>query len=222
MFFAAVALAATTLYPAMAPLAKYLMAPADEIVFARSAAPDAISKNAEVQVLTASGYKVAVKGTNGFVCLAERSWDNPFDDPEFWNTKIRTPQCFNAAAARSVLPEYLARTRWVLAGIGRVEVMNRLKAAVASREIGEPQTGSMVYMLSKQQYINDAAAAWHPHLMFFYPRTAASAFGADMPGTQIYSATDAIVPSTVFFVPVSKWSDGTPYVAPAGGHHHHH
>lgn len=222
MFIAAVALAATTLYPTMAPLAKYLMPPADEIVFARSAAPDAISKNAEVQVLTAGGYKIAVHGTNGFVCLVERSWDNAFDDPEFWNTKIRTPQCFNPAAARTVLPEYLLRTGWVLSGFDRASVEKRLKAAVAANTIGEPERGALVYMMGKHQYINDDGEAWHPHVMFFFPRTPAAALGADMPGSPIYSFTDPVVPSTVFFVPVSKWSDGTPYVAPVGHHHHRH
>jgi hypothetical protein len=221
MLLLAATLAAALQYPAMAPLAKYLMPPADEIVLARSAAADSVSKNAEVQVLTSSGYKVAVKGTNGFVCLVERSWDNTFDDPQFWNTKIRTPQCFNAVAASTVLPEYLLRTGWVLAGFDRAEVGNRLKAAVAKGDIGEPGSGALVYMLSKHQYINDDGGAWHTHVMFFFPRTKAAALGADMPGSPIYSFTDAVVPSTVFFIPVSKWSDGTPYVAPGKMHHHH-
>ncbi len=220
MFFAVVALAAS-LYPTMAPLVKYQMAPADEIVFARSAAPDSISKSAEIQVLTASGYKVAVHGTNGFVCLVERSWDNAFDDPQFWNPKVRTPQCFNGQAARSVLPEYLLRTEWVLSGFDRATVGQRLKGAVSAGQIGEPDRGAMAYMMGKHQYINDDAGAWHPHLMFFLPRTPAAQLGADMPGSPIYSFTDSIVPSTVFFVPVGKWSDGTPYEAPAGHHHHH-
>jgi hypothetical protein len=35
---------------------------------------------------------------NGFVCIVERSWTSA-PDPDFWNPKVRTPICFNAAAA---------------------------------------------------------------------------------------------------------------------------
>ncbi len=62
-------------YPAMAPLREYLIAErASEIAVARSAAPASISDGAEVMVLGQAGYTRAVKGSNGFVCLVERSW----------------------------------------------------------------------------------------------------------------------------------------------------
>ena len=48
-------------YPAMAPLAQYLMPEADEIVLARSAAPRAVSDEADVMVLRKEGYVTAVK-----------------------------------------------------------------------------------------------------------------------------------------------------------------
>jgi hypothetical protein len=44
-----------------------------EIALARSAAPDAISRDAEVLVLGRNGYQTAVTGKNGFVCVVERS-----------------------------------------------------------------------------------------------------------------------------------------------------
>jgi hypothetical protein len=88
-------------YPAMAPLEEYLIADRDaEIALARSAAPAAISKDASVVVLTRKGYQTAVEGKNGFVCLVDRAWSSPFDDPEFWNPKKRGPTCMNAAAVR--------------------------------------------------------------------------------------------------------------------------
>jgi hypothetical protein len=77
-------------YPIMAPLYQYLIPDEKaEIVFARSAAPASISDAAEVMVLRWDGYATAVKGSNGFVCIVERSWANATDDPEFWNSKIR-------------------------------------------------------------------------------------------------------------------------------------
>src|SRR5580693_4819442 len=104
-------------YPAMAPLDRYL-APDEnsEVALARSAAPASISDAAEVMVLRRDGYATAVKGKNGFVCIVERSWAKPTDDQEFWNAKIRAPHCFNPAAARTVLPIFIKKTKLVLAG----------------------------------------------------------------------------------------------------------
>ncbi|HVA56997.1 MAG: hypothetical protein WBQ26_00860 [Gemmatimonadaceae bacterium] len=54
--------------------------------------------SAEILVFGATGYETAVRGSNGFVCFVGRSWAQEFGAPEFWNPKIRTPQCWNAAA----------------------------------------------------------------------------------------------------------------------------
>jgi hypothetical protein len=70
----AIAQAAKAAYPAMAPLDQYLISDEQsEIALARSAAPSSISDGAEVMVLGREGYKTAVKGTNGFLCIVERS-----------------------------------------------------------------------------------------------------------------------------------------------------
>ena len=73
-------------YPAMAPLAQYMMAtPAEEIALARTAAPPSIAGDADVMVLGNHGYETAVKGKNGFVCIVERGWAANFEDTVFWN-----------------------------------------------------------------------------------------------------------------------------------------
>ena len=70
----ALAQTAKAAYPAMAPLDQYLISDEQsEIALARSAAPSFISDGAEVMVLGREGYKTAVKGTNGFLCIVERS-----------------------------------------------------------------------------------------------------------------------------------------------------
>src|ERR1700759_3327388 len=72
-------------YPSMAPLDQYLSADEQtEIALARSAAPPSISNAAEVMVLRRDGYQSAVKGTNGFVCLVERSWGQGTEEAEFY------------------------------------------------------------------------------------------------------------------------------------------
>src|ERR1700747_3195577 len=98
-------------YPSMAPLDQYLIEDRNsEITLARSAAPESISRDAEVLVLGRHGYETAVKGKNGFVCMVERSWIAPVDDPDFWNPRLRAPICFNAAAARTYLPRTIKKT----------------------------------------------------------------------------------------------------------------
>src|SRR5262252_805227 len=80
---------ARTPYPNMAPIEQYLRDRTAEIALARSAAPESISRDAEIRVLGRHGYETAVKGTNDFVCMVERSWIAPIDDPGFWNPKGR-------------------------------------------------------------------------------------------------------------------------------------
>lgn len=61
-------------YPKMAPVNEYMMADRNaEVALARTAAPNSISRDAEILVLGEHGYETAVKGTNGFACLVERS-----------------------------------------------------------------------------------------------------------------------------------------------------
>jgi hypothetical protein len=200
-------------YPAMAPIGQYLMASlADEIVLARSAAPTSISGDAEVLTLGSRGYGTAAKGKNGFVCMVWRSWTAGFNDAEFWNPKIRSPVCLNTAAVRTVLPSYLERTKWALAGLSKTGMIARTKAEVAANTFTLPAPGAMSYMMSQKGYLGDAAGHWHPHLMFFLARTDSGAWGANLGGSPVIDVQDDLDPTTTFFVLVPKWSDETPAV----------
>jgi hypothetical protein len=202
-----------TPYPTIAPIEQYLGTDRSaEIALARSAAPEAISRDATVLVLGRNGYETAIEGKNGFTCLVERSWMSPFDSPEFWNPKIRGPICYNPAAVRSILPYTLNRTKLVLAGVSRAEMHQRIAAAVAKGELPVPAPGAMSYMMAKDGYLSDAGVHWHPHLMFHIPTTDAASWGANQPGSPVVyndGATDMPEPETIFFVPVGRWSDGS-------------
>jgi hypothetical protein len=200
---------AKTPYPSMAPLDQYLMERNAEIAMARSAAPESISGAAEVLVLSRHGYETAVKGKNGFVCLVERSWTSPIDDPGFWNPKGRAPVCLNPPAARSYLPRTVKKTELILAGRSKTEMFDAIKAAVDKKELPAPESGAMCYMLSKQGYLGDPVGHWHPHLMFFLPYIEPAGWGAGMPGSPIFAFDDSVEGLTVFLVPVGHWSDGT-------------
>jgi hypothetical protein len=198
-----------TPYPAMAPLDQYLMLDENsEIAFARSAAPASISNGAEVMVLRRTGYATAVKGTNGFLCIVERSWGAATDDLDFWNPKIRGAICFNPPAARTFVPIFLMKTRLVLAGKSKTEIVAGIASALNKKELPRLESGAMCYMMSKQQYLSDGDSSWHPHLMFVVPGDAAKSWGANLPGSPVMAADDPEEGVTIFLVWVGKWSDG--------------
>jgi hypothetical protein len=200
---------AKTPYPSMAPLDQYLMEHNAETALAKSAAPESVSRDAGVMVLGRHGYENVVKGKNGFVCMVERSWTAGSDDPDFWNPKLRGAICFNPAAARTYLPITIKKTELVLAGRSKAQMFEGIKVAFDKKELPALESGAMCYMMSKQAYLNDRAGHWHPHLMFFVPRTEAATWGADLPGSPILSSDDAPDHLTVFMIPVGMWSDGT-------------
>lgn len=209
-------------YPTMAPPEQYRMASAqEEIALARSAAPPSISADAEVLVLGKRGYEVAVKGKNGFVCFVQRSWTGGFDDPEFWNPKLRGPDCFSPPAVRSVLPQYLKRTESVLAGATRQQLVEQARSAFASHTFGPPEPGSFGFMLSKNGYVSDnPGGPWLPHVMLFVPSGQAAVWAAGLEGSPILGADGSPIEPTVLFIPVRSWSDGTPAPPPTSQHQH--
>jgi hypothetical protein len=198
-----------TPYPNMAPVEQYMMERDAEIVLARSAAPESISKDAEVMVMGRHGYETAVKGTNGFVCMVERSWTSPADSPDFWNPKLRGPLCLNPAAVRSYMPQTIMKTKAILAGRTKAQMMEGITAALDSKELPQQERGAMSYMLSKDGYLGDGNGHWHPHLMFFLPIADAATWGANLPDSPILALNDPLGRMIVFLIPVGKWSDGT-------------
>jgi hypothetical protein len=196
-------------YPSMAPLDQYMMERNAEITLARSAAPESISKDAEVLVFGPHGYETAIKGKNGFVCIVERSWTAGIDEPDFWNPKVLSPICFNPPGARSNVPITIRKTQLILAGKSKVQMADAIKAALGKKELSTPEPGAMCYMLSKQGYLNDRDGHWHPHLMFFLPLTDPASWGANLPGSQVIGFKDNADGLTLYMVPVGKWSDGT-------------
>lgn len=200
-----------TPYPRMAPIAQYLMSDQAEIALARSAAPASVSGDATIVVLKEHGYETAVKGKNGFVCIVERSWMAQFDFPEFWNPKMRGPICFNPPAVRSILPFTYKRTEMILAGLSKTQIQDRLKEVVAKKEVPALEPGAMCYMMSRDANLGDSNGHWHPHLMFYNPRSGGADWGANLHGSPILlnpQFEDSPEALDVLMVPVDRWSDG--------------
>lgn len=205
-----------TPYPSMAPLDQYLMDRNAEIALARSAAPESISRDATILVLGRRGYETAVEGKNGFVCVVERDWMAPFDNPEFWNPKNRGPICYNPAAAHSVLPITIKRTEQVLAGRSKAQIQEWEKRAYAKNELPTTlEPGAMAYMMSKNAYLTDDGSHNLAHLMLYTPVMDKANWGADAPNSPvILLQTGPPEPFTVFLVPTGKWSDGSAAAIP--------
>jgi hypothetical protein len=198
------------LYERMAPIDQYLMTDRNtEIAFARTAAPESISHDAEVLVLGRHGYETAVKGKNGWVCIVERSWMAPFDDPEFLNPDQRVPLCLNPPAARTHLPLTFKTTELAMAGQSKTQMFDGIKAAYDKKELPLPELGSMCYMTSKQQYFSRKVGNADPHLMFWFPQKDHLSWGAEFAGSPVDIHQYSPQPITEFDISVSKWSDGT-------------
>ena len=222
------AAAQTDKYPRMAAIGQYLMEKSAEIQLARSAAPDSISRDATILVLGRRGYETAVEGKNGFVCMVERSWMAAFDWPEFWNPKVRAADCLNPQAARSILPIVFLRSRMVMAGRSKAEILSAIKAAFENRQLPHLESGAMAYMMSKSAYLTDEGDHDLAHLMFFTTVREAKDWGSGAAGSPVMSAPywffsskepsqmKGLPPILVFLVGVPNWSDGTP----VGKHNH--
>lgn len=209
---------AATPYPKMAPVDQYLMADqAAEIALARSAAPESVSRDAEVMVLGRHGYETAVQGKNGFVCIVGRGW-SAAADPDYWNPKVRVPLCMNAPAARTYLLRITKITDMALAGRTLTEVNDAMAAAVAKKELPAMEPGAMCYMMGKQGYGGDVAPHWPAHLMFFYSDTDAAIWGANLPGSPVIAVTDPQEHLTQFVIPTHQWADGTEDISTPHAH----
>jgi hypothetical protein len=194
-------------------LAPFMIAdPVAEVALARTAAPRNITDSATVLVLKRTGFVEAHHGSNGFTCAVLRGFDGGTTDPNFWNSKIRSPVCLNSAASRTVLPGLMKRAEWIMAGVDTTQINARTKQAYAAHEFALPAAGAMAYMLSHQQNLGGDDPHWMPHLMFYYDRSVpASAWGAGDGKSPIIDATGAAPsPIMVLLIPVPQWSDGTP------------
>jgi hypothetical protein len=214
---ASAALAGAAGNQTMPPLSQYLMSRDTEIALARTAAPASISDQATIMTLTPHGYIVAVKGSNGFTCLVDRGWMH-LNVPSSWNLKIKNPGCYNAAASRTVLLYTLKRTTLAISGMTEPQIERAMSEAVSSKALPPAAPDSVVYMMSKQQYIDDNAKSWYPHLMFFMPLADGAkgglSWGADRPRSPVvydpHGPTTLHEPWAKFFIPVAYWSDGSP------------
>lgn len=128
----------------------------------------------------------------------------------------------NPQAARFVTPIALLRSRMVMAGRSKAEILSAVKAAFENGKLPKLESGAMDYMMSKSAYLTDEGVHNMPHAMFFTAGMDANEWGSGAAGSPVMSSPywffssnepsqmKGLPPIVVFLVAVPDWSDGTP------------
>jgi hypothetical protein len=193
------------------PLSEYMMPQDAEVALAKSAAPQNISDQATIRVLTTSGYQVVHQGDNGFVCMVMRGFTGA---PTFapaqlrmlinYDPKTRAPICFDPNAVKTVLPYYDLRTKLGLEGKTPDQITEAVRAAYDHGEIPKRAGVSFAYMWSADQILGPSGH-WHPHMMVFAPNYENSMLGNNDPGSHLPTVgDDAGTPLAVLVIPVDE------------------
>ena len=172
--------------------------------FCWSAAPDSTSSDATILALGRQGYETGVQGKNGFVCMVKRSWMAQFDSPEFWNPKVTGAECLSRQAARSTMAIAELRTRMVMAGHSKAEIVSAVKAAFDNKQLPDLENGAVAFMMSKSAYLIDERDHNGPHLMFFTALTDGKGWGAFASGSPVVS--ESFVHDLARSVPSGPWA----------------
>ena len=184
--------------------ADYTMESEAEIALARSAAPDKISDHATVKILTATGYKEAAKGDNGFTCIVMRGWSIPFmRNPEYY-AKARAPICYDPVASRTVLPYQELCAKLGLEGKSVNDINREVAMAYALGELPKMETTAFAYMWSADQDLGPVAKHWHPHMMVYAPYYKNSMLGNPDPAALLpFVSPDEGTPFAIVIIAVN-------------------
>jgi hypothetical protein len=145
--------------------------PADvQIALAKAAGPN-VSDDATIYVLGAHGYRVATKGSNGFVCLVERQHVDTIE-----------PECYDAEGAATILHARLFIEEQRAKGVPDAKINAAVEEGYKSGRFKAPRRAGIVYMMSDYNYVFDPSSArvihFPGHLMFYAPYLTAKDVGS--------------------------------------------
>lgn len=162
------------------PTAPTIQSRADEIRYARSAAPEDLSRGAKIWVLENGHYVVAEQGNGAVACMVLHSTATSFE-----------PQCGDMEADETVLAVERFRTEERIAGKTKDAINSEVDDCMISGRFRTPSHPALVYMMSSSQVLvgpSGKASRFMPHLMVFYPNMKNSTMGLpasnsmDVPG----------------------------------------
>jgi hypothetical protein len=183
------------------PTAPANLSRADEIRYAKSAAPAEISKDAKVWVLENGHYVVAEQGTSGIACVVGRNSPTSFE-----------PECGDAEADATVLAVERFRTEQRIAGKSEDEIKAEVDGGLASGRFRSPKRPALVYMVSSSQVLTDPAgkvrSRFMPHLMVYYPFMKTSSMGiVASKSMDVPSMVQEDTPMSALVVVMRDWVD---------------
>jgi hypothetical protein len=164
--------------------ARPVLARAEEIALARSAAPETVSDSATIWVLHDTSYVVAVRGSaSGAACYVSRSWKHSLE-----------PHCFDAEGAATIMRMHMRETELLHRGVSHEDAQRAVASEIAKGALRLPQRPAMSYMMSAAQvlYGDDGrlAGRWQPHLMIYYPFLRSADIGMRAPDIRAAIVTD--------------------------------
>ena len=173
---------------------------ADEIRYARSAAPNDVSKDAKVWVLENGHYVVGEQGTGAVACMVIRSTAKSFE-----------PQCGDMEADETVLAIERFRAERRIAGENPDGIKAEVDDCFASGRFRSPKRPALVYMLSSSQVLVNAkgnTTRFMPHLMIYYPFMKNSAMGlTESKSMDIPGVVEEGTPLSALIVVAREWVD---------------
>ena len=136
---------------------------AEEIALARSAAPEAVSADATIWVLSDGEFEIAVNGTNTNHCFVQRSVRLSLE-----------PICYDAEGAATILQWEFEFFALRTAGLSSEDLELKLAEAVGTGKLPIPKRPALSYMMSSAQRLYDPESGrsvgnWMPHLMLYMP-----------------------------------------------------
>lgn len=149
-----------------------LMARAEEMDLALSAAPEHLRANAAVYVLARGGYTREREGGNGFSCIVEREDDGTI-----------APICFDREGAETTLRAVLRRTQLREQGESAEAADRTIAEEYRARQLVAPRKPGVAYMLSSRfegpsRETGAVEQVYPPHVMFYAPYYSNADIGA--------------------------------------------
>jgi hypothetical protein len=153
------------------PLRPALLIPEEqEMALARSAAPDAVARQASIWVLGKRGYEQAVRGTNGWGCIVQRGTSG----------QGLIPRCDDPNGVETLYPLYFLLEETRAAGHSAARYKALVQEAYQSGKLRAPQRGGLSYMYSTDAVFVDASGKRYnftPHVMIYWPDCKAADLG---------------------------------------------
>jgi hypothetical protein len=157
---------------------------AREIALARSAAPESVSDAATIWLLRNGTFVPAIEGSNGNHCLTMRSYPKSVE-----------PLCYDAEAARTIMPIEIRRFELRNHGLGWSEIDARIDEEIRRGSLNLPDRPAMSYMLSSAQdlYAPDGrhVGNWKPHIMLYTPGLSNEDIGLTAQGTDFMQMAES-------------------------------